>query len=403
MIQAGVGLSTHKDTSEAAREATQTALSQAMIDSADLALVFATADHGAGYGQLLRTVQTTAQTPNVVGCSAGGVLISGKEVEQAAGIAVLTVRTDSFAAERFFIPQLRGRGQETGQEIAARAQSHLGSENLLMVFPDTYNFNSGTFFQGLNRGLSAEGGPQIEAVGGGASEDGSVGETFQLCGDTVGNNAVSGALLSGNFAYSVGISQSCQPIGPVHTVTKAHRNLILELDERPAFEVFTSLLPPPLREDLRRAAGVVFAGMPVDAERQHIAASEYVVRNLIGFDADQGIVAIADEVHEGQKMVFTLRSGDGSRADLKRVLEQQAQTWADTKPAFGLYVNCVGRGKGLYGFADLDTSYIAQYIGDVPIVGFFSGCEIAPIQRVESLLQYTGVLVLVGERSTPLQ
>ena len=33
----------------------------------------------------------------------------------------------------------------------------------------------------------------------------------------------------------------------------------------------------------------------------------------------------------------------------------------------GLYVNCVGRGKGLYGFADLDSSYIAQYAGDVPI------------------------------------
>lgn len=67
MMQAGVGLSTHKDMSEAAREASQTALSRAGIDRADLALVFATADHGAGYSRLLRTVQTSAQTPNVVG------------------------------------------------------------------------------------------------------------------------------------------------------------------------------------------------------------------------------------------------------------------------------------------------------------------------------------------------
>jgi small ligand-binding sensory domain FIST len=50
----------------------------------------------------------------------------------------------------------------------------------------------------------------------------------------------------------------------------------------------------------------------------------------------------------------------------------------------------------------LDTSYIAQYLGDVPIIGFFSGCEIAPIQQVESLLQYTGVLVLIGERPAML-
>jgi small ligand-binding sensory domain FIST len=398
MIQAGVGLSTHKDTHNAALEATQTALSQAGINTADFALVFATADHGAEYTKLLRTVQTTAQATQVVGCSAGGVLISGKEVEQSAGIAVLTVKADSFAANRFFIPQLRGRGQETGKQIAAQIRPQLGAENLLMVFPDTYNFNSASFFNGF----VGDGGLNIDVVGGGASEDGSIGETFQLCGDTVSNNAVSGALLSGDFCYSIGISQACQPIGPVHTVTKADRNLILELDNRPAFEVFSALLPPPLREDLRRTAAVVFAGMPVDAERQHIAPSEYVVRNLVGFDADQGIVAIADEVHEGQKIVFTLRSADGSRADLKRVLEKQAETWTDHKPAFGLYINCVGRGRGLYGFSDLDTSYIAQYLGDVPIIGFFSGCEIAPIQQVESLLQYTGVLVLIGERPAML-
>ena len=56
-----VGLSTQKDTQAAAREATQTALSGAGIHSADLALVFATADHGAEYNTLLRTVRTTAQ------------------------------------------------------------------------------------------------------------------------------------------------------------------------------------------------------------------------------------------------------------------------------------------------------------------------------------------------------
>ena len=72
--------------------------------------------------------------------------------------------------------------------------------------------------------------------GGRASENGSIGETFQLCGDTVSNNAVMWwRLLSGDFCYSIGISQACQPIGPVHTVTKADRNLILELDQRPAF------------------------------------------------------------------------------------------------------------------------------------------------------------------------
>ncbi|MGH7962684.1 MAG: FIST N-terminal domain-containing protein, partial [Candidatus Binatia bacterium] len=298
-----------------------------------------------------------------------------------------------FSAARFFVPQLRGRGREAGKEVAACVRPHLGPDNLLLVFPDTYNFNSAAFFSGL-----AEEAPELAVVGGGASENGSVGETFQLCGDTVSNDAVCGMLLSGHMYHTTGITQSCQPISPVHTVTKAHRNLILELDGKPAFTVFAEVVPQPLRDDLRRAAAFVFVGVPADRERQHIARGEYLVRNIVGFDPGQGIVAIGDEVHPGQKLVFTLRDGDGSRDDLQRTLEAQVHAWEGRTPGFGLYFNCVGRGSGLYGFADLDTSYIKQSLGEVPVIGFFSGCEIAPIHQQSCLHQDSGVLTLVGEK-----
>jgi small ligand-binding sensory domain FIST len=393
MLHAGVGLSTHKNTQQASIEAAETALTRSGGDTSDLALVFATTEHGANYSLLLRTVKATARATHVVGCSAGGVLTTDGEIERAPGVAVLTVRSDAFSATRFFVPQLRGRGHETGQEVAARVRPHLGTDNLLVVFPDTYNFNPAAFFAGLSESV-----PNLPVVGGGASEDGTLGETFQLCGDTVSNDAVCGVLLSGHFHHTVGIAQACQPIGPVHTVTRSHQNLILELDGRSAFEVFAEVVHQPLIEDLRRAAAFVFVGLPVDAERQRIARGEYVVRNLLGFDPGRGIVAVADEVRQGQKLVFTLREGTRSRDDLKLTLEAQAQAWEGQRPGFGLYFNCLGRGRGLYGFPDLDTSYIKQYLGDIPVIGFFTGCEIAPIHQQSILQQYSGVLVLVGEK-----
>lgn len=393
MLYAGVGLSTQKNAQQAGIEAAETALSRSGSATADLALVFATTEHGADYSLLLRTVKDTARATHVVGCSAGGVLTSDGEIERAPGVAVLTVRADTFSASRFFVPRLRGRGHEAGQAVADHVRPHLGADNLLVVLPDTYNFNSSAFFSGLTETL-----PQVPVVGGGASEDGTLGETFQLCGDTVSNDAVCGVLLSGHLHHTIGVTQSCRPIGPVHTITRSHQNLILELDGRSAFAVFTEALPQPLREDLRRAAAFVFAGLPVDAERQHIARGEYVVRNLVGFDPKQGIVAIGEEVHPGQKMVFALRDGSISRDDLKVTLEEQAQAWAGQRPGFGMYFNCASRGRGLYGVADLDTSYIKQYLGDIPMIGFFTGCEIGPIQQQSSLHLYSGVLVLVGEK-----
>ncbi len=73
------------------------------------------------------------------------------------------------------------------------------------------------------------------------------------------------------------------------------------------------------------------------------------------------------------------------------------QAWQGRKPAFGFYFNCVGRGRGLYNLPDLGISYIKQYLGEIPIIGFFSGCEIAPIRQQSQLHQYSGVLVLIGE------
>ena len=394
MMQAGVGVSTHNDTHKAALEAVHAALSQSGSRTADLALVFATIGHGPNYSLLLRTIRETTGSSQVVGCSAGGVLTTEGEIERASAIAILTVKTDAFTASRFFLPDLRGRGHDVGKELAAYVHPRLGTDNLLTIFPDTYNFNSAAFFSGLTESISS-----LFTVGGGASEDGSVGETFQLCGDTVSNNAISGVLFSGQFQHTMGIAQACQPIGEVHTVTKSHQNLLLELDGRPAFEVFAEVVREPLTDDLRRAASFVFIGLPVDAERQHIARGEYVVRNIVGFEPQQGIVAVADEIRQGQKMVFTLRDGSGSREDLKLTLESQARLWEGNTPCFGLYFNCLGRGSGLYGFSDLDTSYIKQYLGEIPIIGFFSGCEIAPIRQRAALHQYSGVLVLVGEKS----
>ena len=73
------------------------------------------------------------------------------------------------------------------------------------------------------------------------------------------------------------------------------------------------------------------------------------MRNLVGFDPERGIIAVADQIVEGQNLVFTLRDGNGARTDLKRELEAQDQSWQHGRPAFGLYFNCVGRGSGLYG------------------------------------------------------
>jgi small ligand-binding sensory domain FIST len=44
----------------------------------------------------------------------------------------------------------------------------------------------------------------------------------------------------------------------------------------------------------------------------------------------------------------------------------------------------------------LDTAYIRQQLGPLPVAGFFSGAEFAPGAGVSQLHQYTGVLAMLG-------
>ena len=102
----------------------------------------------------------------------------------------------------------------------------------------------------------------IRSIGAGSSENGTAGATYQLCGDKLATNSVAGAYLSGDFTLRIDVTQGCQPITEPMVITKAEGNLIYQINQRPALEVFARLLKGPLAEDIRRAVRVIFVGLP---------------------------------------------------------------------------------------------------------------------------------------------
>jgi small ligand-binding sensory domain FIST len=181
-------------------------------------------------------------------------------------------------------------------------------------------------------------------------------------------------------------------------ITKAERNLIVEIDNRPALEIFARLLKGPLAEDLRRALMVLFVGLPADADENSVAPGKYAVRNIIGLDPQKGVLGVAEEVTEGEAMIFTLRDGERAREDLNQMLRRQVESLGGKKPAFGFYFNCCARGAGLYGIPGIDSAYISQALGEFPLIGMFGGYELAPLGKANHLFAYTGVLALITEK-----
>ncbi len=389
MLRAGAGFSIQSNPRAAALEATQSALKQAGLRVADAALCFASSALGGAFPAIVRTVAEAAGTTNIAGCGSIGVIANGREFEHRPSLAVLLWSSDMVEAHRVFVPQLRGRGREAAEELLSFVRPKLGPTNLLCLFPDTYNFEAEPFMNTLVSQL-----PSVAIVGGGATEDGSVGETFQFCGDVVSSNSVAGMMLSGDFQIDTGAALACAPLGRTHTVTSVQGNTILALDGRRAYDVFSEAAGP-LITDLRRALGFVFLGIPLENGGERLRRGNFYVRNVIGASPEHGAIAVAHRPQLGDTVGFVLRDGEGSRKELKAMLESLKVS--AKAPGFGLYFDCVSRGAGLYNIPDHDAAYIGQFFEQVPIAGFFTGFEFGPLGDGTGLLQYSGVLALVSE------
>lgn len=392
MIHAGVGYSGGGSAEGAAKAAARVAMERAGLDRGDLAFVFATTDYRAAYPRLLSAVQKTTGAPHLVGCSGMGVLTTDGEFEHAPGIAVLVVKSQDLSSEPFLV-----RTGETTKETPGRAIRRLihpprGSNPLLVVLPDIFSVHPAELLREIQEdarvfpivGAAASGGPYDR-------------ETFQWCGRDVEVHGVAGMLLCGAFRSYIGIAQGCQPIGEPHLISRARGNLILELDGRPAFDVLQEVvtsLPP---EDIERVAHSLFAGLAIPKGKFELRRGDFLVRNIAGIDPPSGAVAIAERVHPGQVIQFTLRDADAARVDMRAMLEDLYTSLQGARPRFGFYFNCLGRGVSLYGDRDHDITLIKEFFVDLPVIGFFGNAEIAPVGGRNYVHTYTGALVVFAE------
>ena len=390
MLKAGVGQSSRVDTAAAVEEAARGAMEGLPDGKADLTLVYATVEHAGALEQELATLHQVTGTSNTVGCSGLGILTDRGEIEGESGVAVMALASDTVRVHPFARDSLKDNDGAVGQEIARAVERDHPSLTVLLA--DGYRSRPDVMLDGMTRG--GHSGPLVGAA---ASENGSHGRTYQFFEDRVTSNSVVGFALSGDCETVIDITQGCQPVGAPMVITKAHENLIFEIDHRPAFEVFAELVGKPFQQDLRRALAFVFVGLPPDPEQTAIEPGHYLVRNIIGMDAQRGILAVAQHVREGQPLIFTLRDGQRAREDLGQMLARQAARLEGRNPRLGLYFNCCARGSGLYGVPGIDTAYIRQALGGLPVIGFFGNYELGPLAGANHLLTYTGVLALVTE------
>jgi len=206
----------------------------------------------------------------------------------------------------------------------------------------------------------------------------------------VANDVISGGLSGALFAASVGIStrltQGCVPLAGRYRVTACEDNVIATLDGRPALEVMKKAIGDVLSRDLRRTAHYIHVGLPVPGSDR----GDYLVRNLVGIDPKNGLIAIGDLVEPGAELMFCKRDAQSARHDLRRILGELREEAPAAGARGALYFSCVGRGEHLFGSRGAELGLVKEALGELALVGFFCNGEISH----DRLYGYTGVLTL---------
>lgn len=260
-----------------------------------------------------------------------------------------------------------------------------------------------------------------------------VGGNGNIRGQGAASGVFSGGLSGVAFGESVAVisrvTQGCQPVSKTRIVTACDANVVLELDGQPALDALLQDLNVTLAQP-QEALTAVRATLVGLVEGQDIGGpqgvnlrgsfgSDVLVRHIIGLDPVRRGIAVANRLDNGMQMAFCQRNAQAARADLTRIcaeireeLEPQelplqtatalAQSEAESAPhparriAGAVYVSCSGRGGPHFGSASAELQIVRRALGDVPLVGFFAGGEIAR----HHLYGYTGVLTVFTERGS---
>jgi small ligand-binding sensory domain FIST len=344
-------------------------------EGANLGFLYVTDALAGDLGSILTFLRERTRIADWVGSVGIGICATGVETFEAPGIAVMVAALppDSF---RVFAPIAADftRFESESSGWVEKRQPMLG-----VVHGDPRRTELPQTVAGLTGRTSAF------LVGGLAAARQ---QPMQVAGRVV-EGGLSGVLLASEIAVAAGLTQGCSPIGPTRRISEAQGNVVMAIDDRPALDVFREDIGELLSRDLRRVAGLIFAGFPVAGSD----TGDYLVRNLVAIDVEHKWLAVAQPVAVGDAVLFCRRDTPSAVADMTRMLErlkQRTGSAGGAGPRAGLYFSCVARGPNLFGSNSEELGLIRETLGDFPLVGFFGNGEISN----DRLYGYTGVLAL---------
>ncbi|TKB04668.1 hypothetical protein E5672_00825 [Alteromonas portus] len=328
---------------------------------------------------------------NCVGCSTAGEISANRVTNNS--ISVVVVRFESSSYVKIHQTRLNDMPSsfDAGQSLA-RDIEPIGLKGIYVLAPGV-EINGSALLKGITAYV-----PQNVRISGGlAGDDGAFEQTYLLHPMGIDNRSVVAVAFYGEslaFDYSAG--GGWRSFGPARRVASAKANLLFELDDKPALDIYKAYLGE-YAEDLP-ASGLLF---PFEVLNEN-GEPTGIIRTILGIDEQNKSLVLAGEVNENQYLrLMNASTEDLIGGAIDAIAPIAEKNKGEDLHCLALVTSCVGRKLVMGDRIEEEVEELERQLNNTTnIAGFYSYGEISPSNNESNceLHNQTLTLMLLKEK-----
>jgi 2,4-dienoyl-CoA reductase-like NADH-dependent reductase (Old Yellow Enzyme family) len=390
------------DSKRAINECLEKALAGESSFDCDLLIIFTAMGHN--FRDLLNEAHRLSPGAQIAGCTCAGVIGKEGPSESLKAMAIMAIKgnKNEFAvAGKDSI--IKYDSYEMCRQMANDLKRKCPEINMIFIHPSFMLPPLDVIIDSVESVF----GPNIPIIGGASTDNMKMISTYQFLGEQIFEN---GAVMYG-FAdpslevISIG-NHGFEVVGDPFIITRADKNIIFELDGKPAWKRWTERLGLPVTSSA--ADVLVFAPLAIElpSELHEEYGSRYLVYGALP-KSDMSISGMLALPEKG-KLWLTRRNENQILNGVEHLMVKILDSTLGRKPVAVFHADCAARGKLLFNRI-MKEEIISRLQAplcrgeNIPWLGMYGGGEYTPLAGKNRIQMYTTSLYVIVKRKPALK
>jgi hypothetical protein len=337
----------------------------------------------------------------VLGGAAAGTITNSRisYVGYECALALFPETTDKISI--LTAPGLDQGETRTGERLGKQLRECAADNATVILFYDSIQSGpppilnvASRLMDGIYAGLADK---PLKVFGAGLLSDFQLSKSYVFDGRSPAKNMAVALVLPSTWSSHVTIMHGFKPISTFMEITRIDGPVIYELDGRPAYDVLYEMthLTSEHKADVNFTTMVALGkklGNPFDPYQE----SAYINRLIVGANPENGSISIFEaDFHVGMKIQIMSIDQQLVRESVRNQTKKLLNGIKKDQGLGALYIDCAGRACAFCGDDIEEASILQEVIGQtMPLLGFYSGVELAPCIDRTRPLDWTGVLAV---------